>query len=285
MQPEAFCAVGCPPQKLCPVADDNFGCVIGTERLHNPGQPRCCEVDNADVYLSTVRDILAYLNTDPNNTEETAGFRRVLSTMLQRLNVGAGAASMFSEDTLFIDNSSRGGPNANFTPSQTDDFLKLLEKAEEMPTVELYHDDITRQPIARRTHNFLFYIFDPPPNAPSNLLGLASHVSVFLHNVNPQPHEMVSLAVHVLGEEVPTFAECRHYISGSPASPLSRGHYRTIRRAMLTSNFTGAIRLDGNNQNLLADDVPIGTDEWDFQRKRIITTATSLEIYIDPNPN
>ena len=94
---------------------------------------------------------------------------------------------------------------------------------------------------------------------------------------------MVSLAVHVLEEEVPTFADCGHYISGNPASPLSRGQYRTIRRAMLASNFTGSIRLDGNN--LLADDVPMGTDEWDFQRKRIITTATTLDIQIDPNPN
>ena len=160
MQPEAFCAVGCPPQKLCPVADNNLGCVIGTERLHNPGQPRCCEVDNADVYINTVRDILAYLNTHPNNTEETAGFRQALGTMLQSLNIGAGAASMFSNDTLFIDNMSRGAANANFTPSQTDDFLKLLEKAEEMPTVDLYHDDITRQPIARRTDKFYFNIND-----------------------------------------------------------------------------------------------------------------------------
>lgn len=273
MQPEAFCAVGCPQQKLCPVADNNLGCVIGTERLHNPGQPRCCEVDNADIYLKTVRDILAYLNTHPNNTQNTANFRRAFGTMLQRLNIGAGP-SMFSNDTLFIDNSSNQAPDANFTPSQTDDFLKLLENANEMPTVELFADDITRQPIERRVDKFYFYVTDPPPNV-RNLLGLASNVFVFFNNA--RAHEMVSLAVHVL-EEDSLFAESGHFVSGTPLTPVSRSLVRTIRRSMHGSTFTGKIRLDGNN--LLQNNVPIGTDVL-TPTKRIITTANSLQVEID----
>lgn len=275
MQPEAFCAVGCPPQKLCPVADNDLGCVIGTERLHNPGQPRCCEVDNTDIYLKTVRDILAYLNTHPNNSQNTANFRQALGTMLQRLNIDPGP-SMFSNDTLFIDNSSNQAPDANFTPSQTDDLLKLLENATEMPTVELFVNDITRQPIERRDHMFTFYVTDPPPNV-RNLLGLASSVFVFFNNV--RAHEMVSLVVHVL-EEGSTFADSGHFVGsyGAPLTPVSRGLVRTIRRSMHTSTFTGSIALDGSN--LLENDVPIGTDVL-TPTKRIITTANRLEVVLD----
>ncbi|CAM9777587.1 unnamed protein product [Ectocarpus sp. 8 AP-2014] len=274
MQPEAFCAVGCPPQKLCPVADNNLGCVIGTERLRNPGQPRCCEVDNADIYLKTVRDILAYLNTPPNATQITANFRQALGTMLQRLNIGPGP-SMFFNDTLFIDNSSNQAPNANFTPSQTDDLLKLLEKSNERTPVELFVHDMVRQPIERREDKFEFHIEDPPENVP-DLLCLADRMFVFFNNA--EAHRMVSLVIHVLEED--SFAESGFFVGayGAPVSRVSRGLVRSIRRAMHTTTFKGRIRLHGNN--LLEDNVEIRTDVV-APRKRIVTAATTLDVEID----
>ncbi|AAK14581.1 unnamed protein product [Ectocarpus sp. 4 AP-2014] len=273
MQPEAFCAVGCPPQKLCPVADNNLGCVIGTERLHNPGQPRCCEVDNADIYLKTVRDILAYLNTPQNDHQNTANFRQALGIMLQRLNIGAGP-SMFSNDTLFIDNSSNQAPDANFTPSQTDDLLKLLEKSNERTQVDLFVHDIVRQPIERREDKFDFYIEDPPENVP-DLLCLADRMFVFFSNA--EAHRMVSLVVHVL--EGDSFAESGFYVGayGAPVSRVTRNLIRYIRRAMHTTTFTGSIRLEGDN--LLADNVEIGTDVV-APGKTIVTAARTLDVII-----
>ncbi|CAN0580483.1 unnamed protein product [Ectocarpus sp. 12 AP-2014] len=273
MQPEAFCAVGCPPQKLCPVADDNLGCVIGTERLHNPGQPRCCEVDNADIYLKTVRDILAYLNAPPNAPQNTANFRQALGTMLQRLNIGPGP-SMFSNDILFIDNSSNQAPDANFTPSQTDDLLKLLAMSNERTQVELFASDISRQPRERREDKFDFYIEDPPENVP-DLLCRADRMFVFFNNA--EAHRMVSLILHVL--EGDNFAECGFFVGayGAPVTRVSRNLVRNIKRAMHTTTFKGRIRMDGNN--LLEDNVEIGTDVV-AAGKTIVTTATTLDVII-----
>lgn len=55
----AYFAIGCPPNKTCPVADPSLSFVVGTSRPHNLGTPRCCEVDHNDVFISTARDIEA----------------------------------------------------------------------------------------------------------------------------------------------------------------------------------------------------------------------------------
>lgn len=104
MDDAAYCAVGCPPNKTCPVADPNLGWVIGISRLHNPGTPRCCELDGNDgAFISTVRDIEEYGN-QPHIVQHnpgTVGFRTAFYILVRAMDTSQGPWLLrIGEETL-----------------------------------------------------------------------------------------------------------------------------------------------------------------------------------------
>jgi hypothetical protein len=269
-----FCAIGCPPDKKCPVADDAHGCVIGSTRLHNPGQPRCCEVDSADNYLKTVRDILAHGNALPNAQQRTAGFRRALGAMIQKLTIDPGP-SMFSNGTLFIDNSINGTPSANFSPSQVDDLLRLLAKMSRRTNiVEVTTDDILRLPRELREDKFDFMVNNASVDT-DNILSVANKLSVFFDNA--EGFRVVSLITKALAERDP-FVISRVFVGVTTLnSPINKRHVQYIRGSMNKTRFKGNMRVHGNN--IFHNDVQLGTINI-AEGKTIVTTTDTLTISI-----
>ena len=100
MNDDAYCAVGCPPEKVCPATTPLFGCAIGTARPHNPDTPFCCEVDANTLFLSTMKRIEIYGNK-PDSTALNPGtlpFRQRLRKLSRDLDASWLGPSLFSLD-------------------------------------------------------------------------------------------------------------------------------------------------------------------------------------------
>ena len=269
------CAFGCPVGKKCLVADDTHGCVIGSPRLQNPGQPLCCEIDHADIYLETVRDILAHGNAPPNARQSTADFRRALGDMMQKFTIRPGL-SMFSNGTLFIDNSSRHAPSADFSPSQVDDLLRLLLKVSRRRRiiVELTTDDILRLPPEIRENKFYFMVNNASVRI-DNILSVANDLSVFFDNA--EGYQVVSHINKALFERNP-FANSTVFVGVTTlGSPIKKRHIQDIRHGMQTTRFKGNMRVFCGD--LFHDQVHMGTIVV-AEGKTIEITANTLTIRI-----
>ena len=283
MEAADFCSFGCPPDKACPVADDVLGCIIGSERLHNPGQPRCCEVDNANFYLHTVWGILEYGNAPGNQREETVYIRQALGAMLERLHIGQDQdQSMFIEDdSLYIDNHDIGGPAPNFSQSQINDLLKLLHiMSGERRIVDISTDDVLRLERELLQEKFTFFMHDAPADN-DNILYLADDTFVFFRNI--EGYRLASIISKALTERNP-FALTKVTIHiGTLDSRVNKHHIRMMKGAMRKSRFRGSIHVQGMdglfNENVQTEVTNVA-DQLGVT-KTITTSENELEIRIE----
>lgn len=181
MDDAADCAVGCPPNKTCPVASPNLGCVIGTSRPHNPGTPRYCEIDGNDVYISTERDMEAYGNQRHivQQNQGTLELRQALYVLVQAIDIPQGPSMLRSDDEAL---SFPRLPYAiqGLTTNMIDDLVRLLHNM--VPDsgfeVELQIADIERQPRSWHANPRNCFAVHPThaQRLPQNALNLAANL-------------------------------------------------------------------------------------------------------------
>lgn len=281
MNDAAYCAYGCPGGKLCALGDPNIGCVVGTELLHNPGRPRCCEVDNDYHFLDTVRAILHHGNT-PFVVQRNAGTgacRQALGQLLDSINAGGYPAQTFiSNGTLDIPT------HAQFPTHMIDDMVQLMHMMvpDSGLRVKMEFDDIVRQPLVLREEpRNLFKSHEVPiQQLPNHALTVAARLQVFARGATGA--QAVMLVIHALSNPDPstnpaTDTELRLEFGCDPK--ITRRHVTMVRNAMQSTRFVGKVSIN-SLPNPFQGDVQLGQ----FQvaaGKDINVSAHGMEITIN----
>lgn len=261
MNDAAYCDVGCPANNVCPVADPNLGCVIGTARPHHPGTPRCCQIDANTVFLRTVRDILAHGNHPVTSHQNagTGGVRQALGSLLQTIDIPAGP-SFFPEDHRVLVIEPDLVDLHDLTESHIDDLVQILQKM--VPDsgfqAELPIADIQRQPRAWRENHRNIFISMPTPTLtlPPRALNLAANLHITATQANGP--KLVSLFLNALADPDPMpSANTRIQVTGRLALRINRRNIAQIGAAMRATRFVGTLTL-GSFRYLLAPGVGVG---------------------------
>lgn len=249
MDDDAYCAVGCPPDKLCPATAPHIGCAIGTARPHNSNTPFCCEVDANDVFLSTVKKIEEYGN-QPNIRQLNQGsleFRTKLHLLIRNIHTPPQGPSLFrpGEDALVFP------PDVvdiqGFTPGMIDDLIKTVHNM--VPDsgfeVHLQVADIRRQPRSWRANPANeFVVFPTPlPQLPQDALLLAANLEIWTSQATG--FRVVSLMLNALAEPHPMpTADTSLRVDHHFAQKIKRRHVEQIKAAMRATRFVGTMALN-----------------------------------------
>lgn len=277
MDDAAYCAYGCPDDKLCPVANPDIGCAFGTELLHNPGRPRCCEVDNDYRFLDTVRAILSYGNS-PGVAQRNAGtgaFRQALGQFLNSINFGGSPGTTFIWHGLLDLNA--GGL---LEPSMIDDLVQLMHTM--VPDsgfkVKMDFADIVRQPVALKEDPRNFFISQEVPlqELPTNALTVAAHLIV--RGRDATGAKAISLVLNALANFNPwmnTDTELRLDSCDPKISPRQVAH---LRAAIQSTRIVGKVAITIWS-NPFASSVQLGQFEV-ASGKEMILSENGVEITI-----
>lgn len=261
MNDAGYCNVGCPANSICPVADPNLGCVIGTTRPHNPGTPRCCQVDANFMFMKTVRDILAHGNDLVISQQNvgTVGIRQALGALLQTIDI-PGGPSFFDDNhrALIID------PDLvdihDLTESHIDDLVQILQKMVPQSgfQAELPFADIQRQPRVWRENLMNTFVSMPTPTLtlPPKALNIAANLDITATQANGP--KLVSLFLNALADPDPMpSANTRIRVAAQLASKINRRNIAQIGAAMQATRFVGTLSLI-SSRYLLKPEVDIG---------------------------